>query len=56
MPATTPPQQVDSLLAAFRRHDDLRRRRAPVAELAASRYTLYQAEMAAYRACLTTTR
>lgn len=50
MSSNTSPQQVDSLLAAFRRHDDLRRRRASVAELAASRHSLYQAEMAAYRA------
>ena len=53
MSANPLPEQVDSLLAAFRHHDDLRRRRASVPELAASRYNLYQAEMAAYRASST---
>lgn len=48
--------QVAALLAAFRRHDDLRRNAAPLAELAASRHSLYQAEMAAYRVTSTTGR
>ena len=41
--------RLDDLLAAWRHHNDLRRRRAPISDLAAAREVLDRSRDAAYR-------